>query len=381
MSLKDYHFCVVGAGLTGLVFAERIASQLKQPVLLVERRGKLGGNSSATIDRETGIEVHDYGSHIFHTDNEKVWKYVNQFTAFNSYRHHVLINTNGHVCFMPINLKTIQEVAGKAFTPREAEEWIASTIDRSVVPANLEEKAISLIGPELYRLFIRGYTAKQWGRPPAELSADIITRLPVRMNYNTEYFNAPHQGIPADGFDAMFKKMAGTQGITLLLDTDYPKIAAQLSPGCRIIYTGMIDEFFGYCFSNLEWRSLRFEKETVPVRDYQGTAVMNYGDEEVQYTRIHEFKHYHPEWEEVFNRDSTIIFREYPIEWSRGKEAFYPVNNARNNAHLQKYQELAQSHPNVMFCGRLGSYKYWDMDKAIAMALNGFETLRRQYER
>ena len=375
MALSDYHFCVVGAGLTGLVYAERIASQLKQPVLLVDKRGKLGGNSSATIDKETGIEIHDYGSHIFHTDNEAVWNYVNRFTTFNSYRHHVLIHTNGHVYFMPINLKTIQEVAGKAFTPTEAQDWIASGITKTDNPRNLEEKAVSLIGPVLYNIFIKGYTAKQWGRPPSELPPDIITRLPVRMTYETEYFNSIHQGIPSGGYDAMFRKMAETPGIELRLNTAFTEIAAQLPKDCVIIYTGMIDEFFGYCFGALEWRSLRFEKETVPVRDYQGTTVMNYGDETVSYTRIHEFKHYHPEWKQAFNADKTVIFREYPMDWKPGLDAFYPVNDERNHSLLLKYQHLAEKHPNILFRGRLGEYQYWDMDKAVAMSLQGFESL------
>ena len=375
MALSDYHFCVVGAGLTGLVYAERIASQLKQPVLLVDKRGKLGGNSSATIDKETGIEIHDYGSHIFHTDNEAAWNYVNRFTTFNSYRHHVLIHTNGHVYFMPINLKTIQEVAGKAFTPTEAQDWIASGITKTDNPRNLEEKAVSLIGPVLYNIFIKGYTAKQWGRPPSELPPDIITRLPVRMTYETEYFNSIHQGIPSSGYDAMFRKMAETPGIELRLNTAFTEIAAQLPKDCVIIYTGMIDEFFGYCFGALEWRSLRFEKETVPVRDYQGTTVMNYGDETVSYTRIHEFKHYHPEWKQAFNADKTVIFREYPMDWKPGLDAFYPVNDERNHSLLLKYQHLAENHPNILFRGRLGEYQYWDMDKAVAMSLQGFESL------
>ena len=375
MALSDYHFCVVGAGLTGLVYAERIASQLKQPVLLVDKRGKLGGNSSATIDKETGIEIHDYGSHIFHTDNEAAWNYVNRFTTFNSYRHHVLIHTNGHVYFMPINLKTIQEVAGKAFTPTEAQDWIASGITKTDNPRNLEEKAVSLIGPVLYNIFIKGYTAKQWGRPPSELPPDIITRLPVRMTYETEYFNSSHQGIPSGGYDAMFRKMAETPGIELRLNTAFTEIAAQLPKDCVIIYTGMIDDFFGYCFGALEWRSLRFEKETVPVRDYQGTTVLNYGDETVSYTRIHEFKHYHPEWKQAFNADKTVIFREYPMDWKPGLDAFYPVNDERNHSLLLKYQHLAENHPNILFRGRLGEYQYWDMDKAVAMSLQGFESL------
>lgn len=383
MGLSDYHYCVVGAGLTGLVCAERIASQLKQPVLLVEKRGKLGGNSSATIDKETGIEVHDYGSHIFHTDDETVWNYVNQFTGFNSYRHHVLIHTGGHVYFMPINLKTIQEVSGKAFAPSEAQDWILSSIHSSNAPRNMEEKAISLIGPVLYELFIKGYSTKQWNRSPSELSPDIITRLPVRMTYNTEYFDSVHQGIPSDGYDTMFRKMAETPGIRLLLNTAFPEIASQLPRDCMIVYTGMIDEFFGYCFGALEWRSLRFEKETLSVPDYQGTTVMNYGDETIPYTRIHEFKHYHPEWKQALHANKTIIFREYPKEWKPGLEAFYPVNNERNHAILSQYRHLADTHPNILFCGRLGAYQYWDMDKAVAMSLKVFESLtsRRQHGR
>lgn len=379
--LSDYPFCIVGAGLTGLVYAERIASQLKLPVLLIDKRKKLGGNSSSSIDKETGIEIHDYGSHIFHTANETVWKYINQFTTFNAYRHHVLINTQGRVFFMPINLKTIQEVSGKTFTPAEAQEWISSSMTAMTQASNMEEKAISLIGPILYKLFIKGYTTKQWGRPPSKLPSDILTRLPVRTTYNTEYFNDMYQGIPADGYDAMFRRLVQTPGITLKLNTSFSEISKQLSPNCRIIYTGMIDEFFGFRFGNLEWRSLRFETETIPTKDYQGTSVMNFGDESIPYTRIHEFKHYHPEWKHVFDFEKTIICREYPIEWKSGLEAYYPVNNERNNSLLLQYQQLAKTYPNIVFCGRLGNYKYWDMDKAIAMALEGFEAIRRQYER
>ena len=194
------------------------------------------------------------------------------------------------------------------------------------------------------------------------------------MTYETEYFNSRYQGIPSDGYDAMFKRMAETPGIKLLLNTAFSEVAAQLPQDCLVVYTGMIDEFFGYRFGALEWRSLRFERETVPVRDYQGTTVMNYGDETVPYTRIHEFKHYHPEWEQSFNADKTIIFREYPMDWKPGLEAFYPVNDERNHSLLQKYQHLAETNPNILFCGRLGAYKYWDMDKAVAMSLEGFES-------
>ena len=253
----------------------------------------------------------------------------------------------------------------------------------SDAPRNMEEKAISLIGPVLYELFIKGYSTKQWNRPPSELSPDIITRLPVRMTYNTEYFNSVHQGIPSDGYDAMFRKMAETPGIRLLLNTAFPEIASQLPRDCMIVYTGMIDEFFDYCFGALEWRSLRFEKETLPVPDYQGTTVMNYGDETIPYTRIHEFKHYHPEWKQAFHANRTIIFREYPMEWRPGLEAFYPVNNERNNAILLQYRRLAEAHPNILFCGRLGAYQYWDMDKAVAVSLKSFESFisRRQHGR
>ena len=201
------------------------------------------------------------------------------------------------------------------------------------------------------------------------------------MTYDTEYFYDPHQGIPANGYDAMFRKMASTQGIMLCLNTSFSEISTQLPDDCIIIYTGMIDEFFGYRFGNLEWRSLRFEKEFIPVKDYQGTTVMNYGDETIPYTRIHEFKHYHPEWKHVFDTEQTIICREYPMGWQSGMEAYYPVNDEKNNSLLLKYQQLAKDCPNIIFCGRLGAYKYWDMDKAIAMALEGFETIRRQYER
>lgn len=377
--LKDFHYCVVGSGLSGLVFAERITSCLDEPVLLVEKRGKVGGNCSSTIDAETGIEIHDYGSHIFHTEEERVWNYIRKFGDFTSYHHRVLINSHGKVYFMPINLKTISEFTGRIFSPAEAEEWIrcCAAEMNGHTPANLEEKAISLIGRPLYETFIAGYTQKQWGRSPRELPADIITRLPVRTTYNTDYFNAHWQGIPAQGYQTMFEKMLSHPNIRTMLDTSFQDVRQELAPDCKIIYTGMIDEFFNYQLGHLEWRSLRFETERIPIRDYQGAAVLNYGDMDVPYTRIHEFKHYHPEWKESYQSPGTIICREYPHEWRQGMEAYYPVNDARNGTLLQKYQELAKSLPNIHFCGRLASYRYWDMDKAIAMALEGFDIMSK----
>ncbi len=374
--IEDYKFCVVGAGLSGCVYAERIASQLGEKVLVIERRGKIGGNSSATIDAATGIEVHDYGSHIFHTSDARVWSYISKFTTLNNYRHRVLFTApNGHVFFMPVNLKTIQEFTSKPMSPSEAIKWVQSVCTLNAQPLNLEDKAASMIGRPLYETFIKGYTEKQWGRPPRELPPEIITRLPVRYTYNTDYFNATWQGCPSDGYQCMFEKLLSHPNITVLLNTDFSLLKALLPKECTVIYTGMLDEYFDFKFGHLEWRSLRFENERLDIEDFQGTSVMNYGDVSIPYTRIHEYKHYHPEWKDAFSCHRTLICREYPQEWKPGLEAYYPVNAVGDKELLSKYEHLAEDEKNTVFCGRLAKYKYWDMDKTIAAALDGFENL------
>ena len=369
-------YFIVGAGVWGSVIAERLSSVMKEQVVIIDRRNHICGNCYSSLDGDTGIECHRYGSHIFHTSIKNVWKYLNQFCEFTSYRHKVLAMYDGKIYAMPINLFTINTFYVKNLTPTEAEKFLADETarDHIPVPVNLEEKAISLIGRPLYNAFIKNYTRKQWERDPRELPADIITRLPVRLTYNMDYFNDSWQGVPKDGYYNLFKKMLSHPNITVRLNCDYDSIKSEIPSDATVIYTGMPDQLFDYKYGELEWRSLRFEWETVNVRDYQGTTVMNYADLDVTYTRIHEFKHYHPEREEPFNCNKTVICREYPMTYQRGAEAYYPINDDRNNALYARYVEEAAKTPNLILGGRLGAYKYWDMDKAVADALHTFET-------
>ncbi|MCR5220346.1 MAG: UDP-galactopyranose mutase [bacterium] len=369
-------YLVVGAGIWGSVIAERIATVMKQPVTVIDRRDHIGGNCYSSLDEETGIECHRYGSHIFHTSLPEVWEYINQFGEFTSYQHKVFITHKDRVYTMPINLGTINAFYDKNFRPAEAAAFLKEEIARDFIaePKNLEEKAISLIGRPLYEAFIKGYTHKQWEHDPRELPASIISRLPFRTTYNNNYFNDTWQGVPKDGYFSIFQRMLSNSLITVKLNCDYESIKEQIPSGCVVIYTGMPDQFFQYKYGELEWRSLRFEWETLPEKDYQGTTVMNYADLEMPYTRIHEFKHYHPERTVPFNLDETIICREYPATYHKGDEAYYPVNNERNNALYARYAEEAAKMPGLILGGRLGAYRYWDMDKAIADALHVFET-------
>ena len=366
----DNRIIVAGCGIFGTVVAERLASAGHR-VLVIDKRKTVGGNSASHIDPDTGIECHTYGSHIFHTSDEEVYRYMLRFTEFTPYRHRVTIRTGGRTYFMPINLKTLCDFFGRDFTPDEAKRFLADEIAKAGIasPSNLEEKAVSLIGERLYRAFVYGYTKKQWGTDPTALPESIITRLPVRLNFNTDYFSDPHQGIPLDGYDRMFRRMLDHPNIELRLNTDYFDLRSELAPSATVVYTGMIDEFFGYRLGPLSWRSLKFEQETLDTGDFQGISVMNYGDESVPFTRIHEFKHYHPE-RPVYRSPRTVICREYPDAYAPGKEAYYPVNDAKSRALLAEYRKLAESCPNVVFGGRLGCYQYWDMDKAVRAALD-----------
>ena len=369
-------YLVVGCGFSGAVFAERIASVLGEKVLIIEERNHIGGNSWSEKDPETGIECHKYGSHIFHTSNCKVWEYISKFGDFTGYRHRVLTNCRNKVYSMPINLHTINAFTGTTYSPREAAAFIAGETSKANIktPRNLEEKAISLIGRELYEAFIKNYTIKQWGIHPAELPESIINRLPVRTTYNTDYFDDLWQGVPRKGYFSLFRNMLSSPKIEIRTGIRYEDIRQEIPRDCKIIFTGMIDSFFDCRFGQLDWRSLKFEWETLQLQDFQGTSVMNYADLSVPYTRIHEFKHYHPERTEVFTSKQTVICREFPDTYAAGKNAYYPVNDEKNNRLFARYREECAQLPNVIFAGRLGSYKYLNMDQAIAQALELFDS-------
>lgn len=373
-------YLIVGSGLYGSVVAERIATLTGERVLVIEKRDHIGGNCQSKLDPETGIEIHCYGSHIFHTSDERVWNYINRFVSLTDYRHHVQTMYKGRVFPMPISLATINSFWGTALSPNEAQLRIQHEIVEAGIknPSNLEEKAISLIGKSLYEAFIKGYTAKQWGKDPKDLPADIITRLPVRLNYNTTYFNDRWQGVPSEGYFAIFENLLIHPNIDVLTGIDFNDIRTQVPQDCTVVYTGMIDAYFNYKYGQLEWRSLRFETERVPVTDFQGCSVMNFAGQEVPWTRIHEFKHYNPERKEAFESPSTIICREYPQTWKSGMEAYYPINNERNLELSQRYRDEVDRTPHLIMGGRLGAYQYWDMDKAIANALDMIDRLLEQ---
>ncbi|WP_433466567.1 UDP-galactopyranose mutase [Spirillospora sp. CA-128828] len=360
---------VAGSGFFGLTVAERCAAALGLRVLMLDRRDHIGGNAYSELEPETGIEVHRYGAHLFHTSNERVWEYANRFTAFTGYRHRVYSTYKGRVYSMPINLGTICEYFGRAFTPDEARALIAGQAAEVTDPANLEEQAISLIGRPLYEAFIRGYTAKQWQTDPRDLPAEIITRLPVRYTFDNRYFSDTYEGLPVDGYTAWLERMADHPGIEVRLNTDFFDLRDDVVGNVPVVYTGPLDRYFGHAEGELGWRTLDFETEVVPTGDFQGTPVMNYADEDVPYTRIHEFRHFHPERAE-YPADRTVIMREYSRAAARGDEPYYPVNTAADRARLLAYRELAGREDGVLFGGRLGTYKYLDMHMAIASALS-----------
>lgn len=360
---------VVGAGITGATIARRIAEDFGQPVTVIDVREHIGGNCHSEFDPQTGIEHHCYGTHIFHTVSKRVWDFVKRFSDFNSYRHKVLTTYMGRTYHMPVNLQTINLYFGLQLRPYEVADFIRkkSSEENIIEPRNLEEKAISLIGRELYEAFIKGYTLKQWDTDPKELSADIINRLPFRHTHECDYFTDPYQGLPIKGYDGLFESLLDHKLIRLELGQDYFNIRHSLPADYRVFYTGAIDRFFDYRHGELSWRSLRFEYETKNVFDYQGTSVMNYADIDVPYTRIHEWKHLHPE--RSVDSEKTLICREFSRKWKRGEEPYYPVNTAADHEKLLLYQNEARKLANIYFAGRLGQYKYYDMDKAVLAAL------------
>ncbi|MBJ6727303.1 UDP-galactopyranose mutase [Geomesophilobacter sediminis] len=373
MNLEGLKYLVVGAGFYGAVTAERIAADLGERVLVIDKRSHVGGNSYSENDPATGIECHVYGSHIFHTSDPEVWSYLCRFASLNHYRHQVLTLFGDRVFQMPINLATINAFYGVNLTPAEAREFIRQEIEKESIsaPKNLEEKAISLVGRPLYEAFVKGYTVKQWETDPRLLPADIITRLPFRFGYKSDYFNDPWQGIPLDGYAPLFRRMLDHPNVELRLGTDFFAVRDRVPADCRVIFTGPIDRFFDYRFGRLGWRTLRFEKEVCPVGDFQGTTVMNYADAAVPYTRIHEFRHYHEERD--YPEDRTVIYREYSRTAAGEEEPYYPIGTAADREMLELYQDAAQKLPNVSFGGRLGNYRYLDMDKAIQAALQTYQ--------
>lgn len=376
MSYAGYDLVVVGSGFFGLTVAERAAAELDKRVLVLERRSHIGGNAYSEAEPETGIEVHRYGAHLFHTSNQRVWEYVNRFTSFTNYQHRVFARVGEQVYAFPLNLGLINQFFGHAHTPDEARALIAEQageIDTKDA-ANLEEKAVSLIGRPLYEAFVKGYTAKQWQTDPTELDPSIITRLPVRYTYDNRYFNDTFEGLPVDGYTAWLQKMAEHPNIEVRLDVDYFEVRDEIPAGTPTVYTGPLDRYFDYSEGALSWRTLDFEMEVVPTGDFQGAPVINYNDEDVPYTRILEFRHFHPEREHP--ADKTVIVREFSRFAEPGDEPYYPVGTAEDRAKLKRYRELARKeavNTNVVFGGRLGTYKYLDMHMAIGSALTMFD--------
>lgn len=358
--MEKYDYLIVGAGLFGAVFAHEATAAGKK-CLVLERRGHIGGN--CYTEEIEGIQVHKYGAHIFHTSDKYVWDFINRFAEFNNYVNSPIANYMGEIYNMPFNMNTFSKMWGIS-TPQEAKAMIEEQRKEiSGEPQNLEEQAISLVGRDIYEKLVKGYTEKQWGRPCAELPASIIKRLPVRFTYDNNYFNDRYQGIPIGGYTVIIEKLLA--GCDIRLDTDFIAEREKYSGMAgKIIYTGMIDEYYDFCYGALEYRSVSFESEVVDTDNYQGVAVVNYTDSDTPYTRVIEHKHF-----DFGKQSKTVISREYPAEWKPGMEPYYPINNLKNQAVYEKYAELAKRESKVIFGGRLGEYKYHDMKDAISGAL------------
>ena len=365
-----YDYLIVGAGLFGAVFAYE-ANRRRKRVLVIDKRPHIGGN--IYTENVNGIQVHKYGAHIFHTNNKEVWEYIQQFAEFNRYTNSPVARYKDELYNMPFNMNTFSKMWGIK-TPAEAQEIInRQRAEVQGEPKNLEEQAISLVGRDIYEKLVKGYTEKQWGRKATELPAFIIKRLPVRMVYDNNYFNDSYQGIPIGGYTQIIEKML--DGIEVRLNTDFFESRDLLMKSAKkVLFTGMVDEFFDYCFGKLEYRSLRFKTEDLPIENYQGNAVVNYTEYEIPYTRIIEHKHFEYGCQGGVDMPHTVITREYPATWKHGDEPYYPMNDENNNELYAKYKKLADAEENVIFGGRLGMYKYFDMHNVIAEALKLVET-------
>lgn len=371
--MEDLDYLVVGAGLFGAVFAHE-AKQRGKKVLVIDKRDHIGGNVYSY--EKNGIMVHHYGAHIFHTNNTKVWSYLQRFAEFNRFTNSPIANYKGKIYSLPFNMYTFNAMWG-VITPEEAAEKIEAERREAGItePKNLEEQAISLVGKEIYEKLIKGYTKKQWGRACKDLPASIIRRLPVRLSYDNNYFNALYQGIPVEGYTAMVERML--EGVPVELSVDFLKKKAEwMSRAKKVIFTGAIDAYYDYCLGELEYRKVRFEVEELSIPNFQGNAAVNYTDEESPYTRIIEHKWF------TFGKDregkeipTTIISKEYSAEWKKGDEPYYPVNDEKNQALYEQYQALSKKEEKLLFGGRLGEYKYYDMDAVIAAALEFSEKI------
>ena len=360
--MSQYDYLIVGAGLTGAVFAHE-AQKIGKKCLVIDRRDHIAGN--VYTEEVEGINVHRYGAHIFHTSMKDVWGYVNQFAEFNNYVNSPIANYKGEIYNMPFNMNTFSKMWG-VVTPAEAKAKIQEQIDAEGIgePQNLEEQALSLVGRDIFEKLVKGYTEKQWGRDCRDLPASIIKRLPCRFTYDNNYFNDRYQGIPMGGYTKMVANML--EGVEVRTGVEYKDlIAEQPDIADRVIYCGPIDSFYDYSLGQLEYRSLRFETDLLDEADHQGVAVMNYNEREVPYTRVIEHKHF-----EFGTQPKTVVTREYPADWKPGDEPYYPINDERNTALYEQYRELADREGKVVFAGRLGGYKYYDMDKAIAAAFD-----------
>ena len=376
MEVKDYKYIVAGAGIFGAIIAERLASR-GNAVLVVEKRDHIAGNIYSYTDEETGIEVHKYGSHIFHTELDEVWNYIIKFTEFNDYTHTVNTRYKGELYPMPINLDTINKLYGTNMEAEEAEKFVAEEATKAGItdPKNFEEKGLSLVGEKLYTAFLKGYTEKQWNTSATNLSAEILKRIPVRFSHDNRYFiTAKYQGIPKEGYTKMVQNILNNELIEVRTNTSFQDIESEISADAKVIYCGQIDQLMDYSLGVLPWRSLRFEE--VRTEETLGEAVINEADPAVPYTRSHDYKYYQIHQPEVIAQKACYICREYPADFEKGGEVYYPVNNDESEALYQKYVEVVkEKYPNMILGGRLGAYRYWDMDIAIKNALELAEKL------
>lgn len=376
MEVKDYKYIVAGAGIFGAIIAERLASKGNH-VLVVEKRGHIAGNIYSYTDEKTGIEVHKYGSHIFHTELDEVWDYITKFTEFNDYTHTVNTRYNGELYPMPINLDTINKLYGTDMDAEEAEKFVAAEAAKTGItdPKNFEEKGLSLVGEKLYTAFLKGYTEKQWNTSATNLSAEILKRIPVRFSHDNRYFiTAKYQGIPKEGYTKMVENILNNDHIEVRTNTSFQDIELEIADDAKIIYCGQVDQLMDYSLGVLPWRSLRFEE--VRTEETLGEAVINEADPAVPYTRSHDYKYYQIHQPEVIAQKACYICREYPADFEKGGEVYYPVNNDESEALYQKYvAAVKEKYPNMILGGRLGAYRYWDMDIAIKNALELAETL------